>query len=59
MKMTNGDNIRKMFTDEYIVENCFCMLFDKCIDCPLNNVEKCYDKNVRLEWLKQEVQSNE
>lgn len=57
--MTNGDHIRQMLTDEYIVENCFCIFFDNCSDCPLNNVEKCQDKHIRFEWLKQEVQNND
>lgn len=30
--MTNGNTIRKMLTDEYIIENCFCIFFDKCSD---------------------------
>ena len=57
--MTNGDNIRKMLTDEYIVENCFCIFFDDCCDCPLCDIVDCHDIQTRLAWLKQEVQNNE
>lgn len=53
--MTNGDLIRKMLTDEYIVKNCFCIFYDTCCDCPLYYIENCKDIQVRLAWLKQEV----
>lgn len=57
--MTNGDLIRNMLTDEYIVKNCFCIFFDTCCDCPLCDIENCKDIQVRLEWLKQEVRNDE
>jgi hypothetical protein len=52
---TNGDCIRNMLTDEYIVKNCFCVFFDECCDCPLCAIANCQDTQTRLEWLKQEV----
>lgn len=57
--MTNGDLIRNMLTDEYIVKNCFCIFFDTCCDCPLCGIENCHDTQTRLAWLKQEVNTND
>ena len=52
--MTNGDYIRNKLTDEYIVENCFCIFWEDCPDCPLAKIKDCKNYDLRMEWLKKE-----
>ena len=53
-KVTNGDRIREMLTDENIAKNYFCAFYDDCPDCPLYKIVDCENINIRLEWLRSE-----